>query len=225
MARPNRIVWGLLLVAAGVLYGLNALEITDIDVLFDGWWTLFLIVPCGIGIFTRRDKWGNLFGFLLGVYLLLSAQDVLDGSVARKLVWPALIVFFGIKLLWGGISGRKKRVIVIEGDGDDDFEEIHAAFSSTYADYSGKVFEGASLSSVFGGVKCDLRNAIIEKNCVLKVTSVFGGATVLVPPTVNVKVAANTVFGGISDRTVRTEGNTVTLTITGDCVFGSLKIE
>lgn len=223
MARPNRIIWGLLLVAAGVLCGLNALDITDVDVLFDGWWTLFLIVPCGIGIFTKRDKWGNLFGFLLGVYLLLSAQDVLDGSLAWKLVWPALIVFFGIKLFWGGISGRKKSIIVIERD--DDFEEIHAAFSSTYADYSGKVFEGASLSSVFGGVKCDLRNASIEKNCVLKVTSVFGGATVLVPPTVNVKVAANTVFGGISDRTVRTEGNPVTLTITGDCVFGSLKIE
>ena len=225
MARPNRIIWGLLLVAAGVLCGLNALDITDVDVLFDGWWTLFLIVPCGIGIFTKRDKWGNLFGLLLGVFLLLCAQDVWDASLVRKLILPALIVFFGIKLFWGGISGRKKSIIVIERDDDDDFEEIHAAFSSTYADYSGKVFEGASLSSVFGGVKCDLRNASIEKNCVLKVTSVFGGATVLVPPTVNVKVAANTVFGGISDRTVRTEGNTVTLTITGDCVFGSLKIE
>ena len=56
-------------------------------------------------------------------------------------------------------------------------------------------------------------------------SAVAGGATVLVPPTVNVKVAANTVFGGVSDRTVRTEGNPVTLTITGDCVFGSLKIE
>ena len=233
MARPNRIIWGLLLVAAGVLCGLNALDITDVDVLFDGWWTLFLIIPCGIGIFTGRDKWGNLFGFLLGVYLLLSAQDVLDGSIARKLVWPALIVFFGIKLLWGGISGKKKSVIVIkrnddgeeDDDGEEEFEEIRAAFSSTWADYSGKVFEGASLSSVFGGVKCDLRNAIIEKNCVLKVTSVFGGATILVPSTVNVKIAANAVFGGVTNHTVCTEGNAVTLTSTGDCVFGSLKIE
>ena len=222
MARPNKIVWGLLLVAAGVLCGLNALDITDVDVLFDGWWTLFLIVPCGIGIFTKRDKWGNAFGFLLGVFLLLSAQGVWDSFPARKLVWPALIVFFGIKLVWGGISGRKKRVIVIERG--DDFEEIHATFSSTCSDYSGKVFEGASLSSVFGGVKCDLRNAIIAKNCVLKVTSVFGGATILVPPTVNVKMAANTVFGGVFDRTVPSENNVVTLTITGECVFGSLKI-
>ena len=123
MARPNRIIWGLLLVAAGVLCGLNALDITDVDVLFDGWWTLFLIIPCGIGIFTGRDKWGNLFGFLLGVYLLLSAQDVLDGSIARKLVWPALIVFFGIKLLWGGISGKKKSVIVIKRDDDDEEDD------------------------------------------------------------------------------------------------------
>ena len=36
---------------SGVIFGLNALEITDINIFFDGWWTLFIIVPCFIGLF------------------------------------------------------------------------------------------------------------------------------------------------------------------------------
>ena len=225
MARPNRIIWGLLLVAAGVLCGLNALDITDVDVLFDGWWTLFLIVPCGIGIFTKRDKCGNLFGLLLGVFLLLSAQDVWDASLARKLILPALVVFIGVKMVWGGLFGGKARKLLAEKKSSGEpFEETYATFSSCNVDYSGRVFEGGSVSAVFGGAKCDLRQAVIEKDCVLRVSAIFGGVTVLVPPTVNVKVEANAIFGGVSDKTTRDPGNLVTLYITGESMFGGVEI-
>jgi hypothetical protein len=48
-------LWGIVLVAAGVLFALKALGIANIDVFFDGWWTLFIIIPCTIGPFTKRD--------------------------------------------------------------------------------------------------------------------------------------------------------------------------
>lgn len=35
MKKLNGIVWGIVLVAAGVLLGLNAFGITDIDIFFD----------------------------------------------------------------------------------------------------------------------------------------------------------------------------------------------
>ncbi|MEE1115844.1 MAG: hypothetical protein UH851_03185, partial [Clostridia bacterium] len=40
-------------------FALNAFNITDIDVFFDGWWTLFIIIPCAIGLFTEREKIGG----------------------------------------------------------------------------------------------------------------------------------------------------------------------
>lgn len=54
MKKLNGIVWGIVLVAAGILLGLNAFGITDIDIFFDGWWTLFIIVPCAVGLITDR---------------------------------------------------------------------------------------------------------------------------------------------------------------------------
>ena len=60
MKRVTKILWGVVLIAAGVIFALNALDITDIDVFFDGWWTLFIIVPCTVGIFTEREKTGNV---------------------------------------------------------------------------------------------------------------------------------------------------------------------
>ena len=80
MKKVSSILWGLVLVAAGVIFALNAFNITDIDVFFDGWWTLFIIIPCAIGLFTEREKIGNIIGIVVGVFLLLCCQDILNLS-------------------------------------------------------------------------------------------------------------------------------------------------
>ena len=44
----------------GVIFGLNALGITDINVFFDGWWTLFIIIPSIIEIIKEPTKQSGL---------------------------------------------------------------------------------------------------------------------------------------------------------------------
>lgn len=46
MNNIKNILWGIILVIIGVIIGLNTMGITDIDIFFDGWWTLVIIVPC-----------------------------------------------------------------------------------------------------------------------------------------------------------------------------------
>ena len=41
----SALIWGLLFVAVGIIFGGNELDIWDIDIFFPGWWTLFLIIP------------------------------------------------------------------------------------------------------------------------------------------------------------------------------------
>lgn len=60
MKKLSSILWGIVLIAAGVIFGLNALEIVDVNIFFDGWWTLFIIVPCAVGVFSDSDKTGNI---------------------------------------------------------------------------------------------------------------------------------------------------------------------
>ena len=99
MKKITNTVLGALLIAVGVIFALNALEITDIDIFFDGWWTLFIIVPCVIGLFTERKKSGNLIGLAVGVLLLLGSWDIISFSVLWKLAVPVVIVMIGVKII------------------------------------------------------------------------------------------------------------------------------
>ena len=75
------------MIIIGLIVGGNALGITNIDIFFDGWWTLFIIIPCFIGLFKEREKTGNFIGFLIGIALLLCCQDVLNFDMIWKLAF------------------------------------------------------------------------------------------------------------------------------------------
>ena len=99
-----------------------------------------------------------------------------------------------------------------------------AAFSGCDLNYNGEVFEGAELTAVFGGVKCDLRNAIIEKDCAIQMSAIFGGIYIFVPAGINVKVSSNCIFGGVSNKTTAHK-DAPTVYISGTCMFGGVEIK
>ena len=108
MKNLHKFSWGLAFIAVGIILALNTLEITNIDVFFDGWWTLFIIIPSFIGLFKRGDRLGSLFMLAIGVTLLLAAQDVMEYGMIWKLFLPVALVFIGIKLIFGNLSFGKK---------------------------------------------------------------------------------------------------------------------
>ncbi len=225
MKKANSVLWGIVLIAAGVIWALNEFNITNIDVFFDGWWTLFIIVPCVSGLFTEREKTGNIVGIVIGVILLLCCQDVLSFSILWKLLVPAIIVIIGLKMVFTGLFGNKANEIMkklrLEGKKP---KAGCATFSGCNLNYDGEVFEGAELTATFGGVKCDLRKAIIEKDCAIQVSAIFGGIDILVPDHINVKVSSNSIFGGMSNKTV-VHRNAPTIYVSGVCMFGGVEIK
>ena len=82
MKKIENTVIGLILIIIGVIIGLNAFHITNIDLFFDGWWTLFIIVPCFFGLFKDQDKTGNIIGLIVGIYLLLYCQGLINFQFA-----------------------------------------------------------------------------------------------------------------------------------------------
>ncbi len=225
MKKINNIIWGVILVAAGVIFALDALNIVTVNIFFDGWWTLFIIVPCVVGLFKEREKTGNLIGIAIGVVLLLCCQDVLDFSVMWKLLVPAIIIIVGLKLLISGVFGNKANEMIVKMKTNGKKPRVCCAtFSGCDVNYNGEVFEGAELTAVFGGVKCDLRNAIIEKDCAIQVSAIFGGIDILVPAHVNVKVNSTAIFGGISNKTA-VQKDAPTIYVGGTCMFGGVDIK
>lgn len=227
MKKISKILWGAVLIAIGVIFSLNAFGITDIKVFFDGWWTLFIIVPCFIGIFTDREKTGNIIGLLIGLFLLLCCQNVLSFGMLWKLAIPAVIVIIGLKLILGGLFGDRAVKMISESRQKGDNIKIGCAtFSGQDMNFDGEVFSGAELTAVFGGVECDLRTAIIKKDCAITASAIFGGIDIYVPDYVNVKINSNSIFGGVSGKNKRPpiQGG-VTLYINATCIFGGIDIK
>ena len=227
MRKISKILWGIALISVGVIFALNAFGITDIELFFDGWWTLFIIVPCLVGIFSEREKTGNIIGLVIGVFLLLCCQNVLGFDMLWKLAVPAIIVIIGLKLIFGAIFGDKAIKMLVESRQNGDNIKIGCAtFSGQNLNFDGEQFDGAELTAVFGGVKCDLRNAVIEKDCAITATSIFGGIDILVPDYVNVKINSNSIFGGVSDKNHRPAvQGAVTIYINATCIFGGVEIK
>lgn len=227
MKTVNKILWGIVLILIGVILALNAFGITDIHLFFDGWWTLFIIIPCFIGIFNEREKTGNIIGLCIGVFLLLCCQNILSFTKLWKLAVPAIIVIIGLKLILNAVFGEKAVKLLESTKSNGENVRIGCAtFSGQNLNFNGEVFNGAELTAVFGEVRCDLTHAIIEKDCAITATGIFGGITIFVPDTVNVKITSNSIFGGVSEKYHRPAAqNAVTVYINAACIFGGVEIK
>ncbi len=215
MRRFGSVLWGLALVAVGVLIALRAFNVLNFDLFFNGWWTLFIIVPCFISLLTEREKLGSFIGLAVGVVLLLACQ----GIFSFGLIW---------KLIFGAVCNKKAYDTETEArkENGGNLKRITATFSAQNVDLTEEEFKGVELTSVFGGIKYDLRNAIIKSDSVVNVCAVFGGIDILLPENINVKISSNSIFGGFSDkRVVRRSDADFTVYIKGNCIFGGVDIK
>lgn len=225
MIKISNILWGLVFIVVGVIFGLNALNITDINIFFDGWWTLFIIVPCFIGLFKDEDKSSNLIGLVIGICLLLGCIDIIEFALIWKLMVPAILVMIGLSFIFKDTLNSKIKK-EIKKLNKTETKEYCSCFSGQTIDFNNEEFKGCTISAIFGGVKCDLKNAIIKNDVVINATSIFGGITIYVPENVNVKISATSIFGGVSDeRKNKTKNNEYTIYINTTSMFGGIEIK
>ena len=223
MKKLTGIVLGALLVAAGVIYILGAFGIGDINISLDGWWTLFIIIPCFEGVITNKDKTGNIIGLLVGIMLLLASRDVFEYDMIWKLIVPVIIIAIGIKMIGKATRQKGKE----EDHAPKSEKKYISAFDSKTIDYSGEEVTVSKIAAIFGGVKCNLTDAKITNGSRVDLMCAFGGADIFVPEDVNIKVNAFCLFGGISDKRAirRVTEDSVTLNINGFCIFGGADIK
>lgn len=226
MIRTRSILWGIALIAVGLLWGLNILGIIEFHLLFDGWWTLFIIVPCLIDLFTGTEKTASLIGLVIGVLLLLSCQNLFSFRILWKLLVPFIIVVIGLRLIFKDFFRKKTNQIIKQIEAKGNFKEYNAVFSGQNLCFDGEIFEGAKLNSIFGGIKCDLRKAVIEKDTVIETFNIFGGSDILLPDNVNIKITSDSIFGGVSNKKACFVNESApTVYIKASCIFGGVDIK
>ncbi len=217
----TRVFLGLLLILTGTMCILKVVGLIDIDISLNGWWTFFIIIPCLNGFLTNHDKFGSLIGLIVGILLLLAAQDVFAYGIVLKLIVPIIIILLGFKLLKkNSDSSNCKKRIYEQGD------EYSAVFSAQNVNFDNQIFKFARVGAIFGATRCDVSNAQITDGSKIELMCAFGGAEVVVPKNVNVSICPFCLFGAVSDkREIKAQiPNAPTLYIDGFCIFGGADI-
>lgn len=228
MKKFRNILWGLVLIVLGLIIGGNALGITNIEIFFDGWWTLIIIIPCFIGLFKEREKTGNIIGILIGIALLLCCQDILNFDMIWKLAFPLILIIIGISFIFKDTFDYKlSKEIKKLNEKKVNSDEYCATFSGQNLKFDGEKFTGTNLTAVFGGIKCDLKNAIIENDVVINCSSIFGGIEIYVPDNIKVKIKSSSIFGGVDEKKKNIVENNggYTIYINATCIFGGVDIK
>lgn len=147
--------------------------------------------------------WGIVL-IALGVIFLFQNFDFLDIGEIISTFWPLVLVAIGLKMLYDRKSRNEdNEVSYIEAkDGENEINKDKLTDSNIFGDLNLNVtssqFSGGSVSNVFGDLRIDLSKAkVIDKNCKLFVSGVFGSIYIKLPEDVVAKMKANTIAGEI----------------------------
>ena len=205
MKKIENTVIGLILIIIGVIIGLNAFHITNIDLFFDGWWTLFIIVPCFFGLFKDQDKTGNIIGLIVGIYLLLYCQGLINFQFAWKLVVPVIFVLIGLKMIFKDTFNKKKPRQNI---------------------YDNQLYTDGNYDVTFNGLILDLSKAYLNEETNITISTLFGGVDLYLPDDVNIQIQSSNFLGGVDlhKRENKIE-NTKVIYLNARCIFGGINIK
>lgn len=253
----NRItssISALLLIAAGIILAGNALNWWDFNLLFKGWWTLFIIVPSLLTILNQGFKAWPVTALLVGVALLLSAQGLFKMDIVWQLLTPLVLIFLGLKVLFWknqtkdfsasvdaarsdastAAASNNRFVALLSGIDETLTGDFSGAMSvaimggSTLKAQQMRVLPGSVIStnSVMGGTELDLRDAKFEGDLRISANALMGGLEIRLPEDVIVKTSVMPLLGGVENKRHKLEDDAgvPTVYIEGLVIMGGIDI-
>lgn len=247
--RIGNILWGLVFILIGIGFLGNILWGWNFELFFDGWWTLFIIVPCGISLVQRGSRIGNLIGLCIGVLLLLSETYKMYNF--GQMIIPAIFIIIGINVIFknsgyysqdGSNTYTSNKINAEDNDSEEEgtkrtyhkdssYQQSNYAgnqatsvLSSKVIDFSNRLFDGITLNSVLGAITLDLRNAEIKDGAYIDIAAVLGGVDIVVPADVEVRVEQVPILGGVSNKPHMTNC-AATIYINATCILGGVTIK
>ena len=243
----GNVLWGVAFILIGLGFAGQAFDMWDFNLFFSGWWTLFIIVPCAIGIVQKGPNTGNVIGLTIGILMLLTAQDVIKWSTVGDLIVPLILVVIGLGFIFRNNRQHHQEFTFTNDDfcefvdtnhngtsafsgteekGTANMKDISAIFGGRKVTYQNEPFTGANINSIFGGVELNLRDAYMNGHIDIQVTCVFGGVEIFVPDNVRVEVNSVPIFGGVTNKAVNPVGDIRALIhINATCMFGGIEIK
>lgn len=141
---------------------------------------------------------------------------------------PVLLLYVGMELIIYGFNHSPSQWLQRPLPQGENGKRIccSVSFGGDEYIYRGETFHGARLDAFCGGLRIDLREALINEDEEIDIHTFVGGVELLVPATVNVVLKSHSFIGGSSDETVKnSEGNAHTIHITASNFLGGVSVK
>lgn len=193
---PAKLIAGVILIALGVLYTLNAAGLAVMPNIGRLW--PLVLVAIGLTQIRGRFFTGSVPGHVilaLGILFLLGEFNVVDRPL--RIFFPLVLVFIGTRLVFGprlALVIRKREPVDIAASVDH-----FAFFSGVVRKINSQEFVGGNLGAFCGGWDIDLREAgLAGEEAVIDLFAWWGGGDIRVPTDWEIVVQAQPLFGGVS---------------------------
>ncbi len=193
---PAKLIVGLAIIAAGVLFTLDNLDFVDAGD-YIVYWPVALIA-IGLTRLGRTEPGDIVFQISwigLGGWFLLYNLDYVDYG-PFDLFWPIVLIVLGVTLTMGALRRRS-----VPKDSDK-YLSIVSVLSGADRKNSSNDFRGGDLTAVMGGGDIDLRGATIAgAEAEIQVFAMWGGYEIKVPEDWRVVSQVVPLLGGIDNST------------------------
>jgi predicted membrane protein len=217
-----QVVMGLLVMALGVVFTLDNLDLLDAGQVLRYWPAAFVALGAA---HLLNGRWFAGFVFTAaGTVLLLQTLGYLwiRWSLLLRL-WPLQFVILGLVLIWHAM--RRGRAGAAAADSNETVSAF-AVLSGVSRANNAKNFRGGELTAVMGGCEIDLRPAAMtDGEAVIDVFAMMGGIELRVPETWSVVSKVVPLLGGFEDNTKPPVGDPRhRLIVRGFAIMGGVEV-
>lgn len=214
MKNFGKYVWGIAFIILGLLLLGKSFDLLEFNIFFKGWWTLFIIVPATIDLFTKEEKLNTAMFLVLGIALLCAANDLIDYGDVFKIFLCLGLILVGIKIMFNKSAKVKQ---------PKDLPTYAGVFGSSEEKCT-KNYKGGSAVAIFGGVDLDLSEVVLKEDIRLETLCLFGSITIKTNDNIEIVSSTFNVFGGTENKAKKTS-KTYKVYVEGFCMFGGIEIK
>lgn len=216
--RVTKNISGAIIVAVGTALLLSSLKVLDISSILADYWPLLIVLAAGVIFINDFRSWPvAAFVAVLGGLFQLRELNIIDVQ-PWSIVWPLIIIFVGVSLLFGR-SYVGKRVSKSERD------DVSAIMAGTTVVNHSKAFKQSNATAIMGGARIDLRQADFDKEALIEVFGFWGGVEIVVPENIVIRNQINNIMAGTEDKTKQTtDKKSPVLTVAGTLIMAGVSI-
>ncbi len=248
--KRGKVLGGIAIVIIGSLFLAR-----ELGVIFPSWLLTWKMGLIALGVFSGiKHGFRNSFWFILvavgGVYL---AADFYPDLAIRPLIWPLIIIFIGLMIIFKPRRSYKRRhwekwnkrheykhnyydakfkqyEQSEKQANTDDCIDCVSFMSEIKKNILSKNFKSGDVTIIFAGAKIDLSQADFTGTATLEITEVFGGTQLIIPANWDIQSDIVCVFGSVEDKrpphqSAPGEENKKLLILRGTVIFGGIEIK